>query len=109
MSKAPQQSRGITEEGAGAEIAAPAGIGCKTQISHAAHVANAQKRPEQEHSSNQNGAMKECFEIVPCQKRKYAVRCKRLSRPKKNWRKDRSDDNRRDKICRQFNYVFQGR
>jgi hypothetical protein len=32
-----------------------------------------------------------------------------LSRPKKNWRKDPSDDNRRNKICRQFNYVFQGR
>ena len=53
--------------------------------------------------------MKECFEIVLRQKRKYAVRCKRLSRPKKNWRKDRSDDNRRNKICRQFNYVFQSR
>jgi hypothetical protein len=53
--------------------------------------------------------MKECLEIVPGQKRKYAVRGKRLSRPKKNWRKDRSDDNRRDKVCRQFNYVFHGR
>ena len=53
--------------------------------------------------------MKECLEIVPCQKRKHAVRCKRLRRPKKNWRKDRSDDNRRNKVCSQFNYVFQGR
>ena len=34
------------QEGASAEIAAPTGIGCKTQICHAAHVANAQKGPE---------------------------------------------------------------
>ena len=34
------------QEGASAEIAAPTRIGCKTQISHAAHVANAQKGPE---------------------------------------------------------------
>ena len=53
--------------------------------------------------------MKECLEVVPRQKRKYAVRCKRLSSPKKNWCKDRPDDDRRDKICRQFSYVFQGR
>jgi len=53
--------------------------------------------------------MKEGLEIVPCQKRKYAVRRKRLGRPKKNWRKNRSDDNRRDKVCRQFNYIFHGR
>src|SRR4029077_5903471 len=43
------------------------------------------------------------------QKRKYTVGCERLSGPKKNWRKDRSDDNRRNKVCSQFNYVFQGR
>ncbi len=53
--------------------------------------------------------MKEYFEIVLRQKRKYAVRCERLSRPKKNWRKNRPDDKRGDKICRQFNYVFQVR
>src|SRR5204862_3427005 len=53
--------------------------------------------------------MKECFEIVLRQKRKYAVRCERLSRPKKNWRKNRPHDKRGDKICRQFNYVFQVR
>src|SRR5258705_322678 len=60
-------------------------------------------------TKRQKGAMKECFEIVLCQKRKYAVRCKRLSRPKKYRRKNRSDDDRRNKICRQFNYVFQSR
>jgi len=53
--------------------------------------------------------MKECFEVVPCQKGKYTVRRKRLSRPKKNWREGRSDDNRRSKVCRQFSYVFQAR
>ena len=64
---------------------------------------------QQQHGSDQDGAVKERVEIVFRQKREYAVRCKRLSRPKKNWRKDPSNDNRRNKICRQFNYVFQGR
>jgi len=53
--------------------------------------------------------MKECFEVVPYQKGKYTVRRKRLSRPKKNWREVRSDDNRRSEVCRQFSYVFQAR
>jgi hypothetical protein len=53
--------------------------------------------------------MKECLEIVPCQKRKYAVRCKPLGGPKKNWSEERSDEKRRDKICGQFNSVFQAR
>ena len=66
------------QEGAGAEITAPTRIGCKIQISHAAHVANSQKGPEQECSSDQDGAMKERFEIVLRQKGKQTVRCKRL-------------------------------
>ena len=53
--------------------------------------------------------MKECFEVVPCQKRKYAMRGKRLSKPKENWREEHSDDNRRSKVYRQFSYVFQAR
>lgn len=53
--------------------------------------------------------MKERFEIVPCEKRQYAMPCKPLGGPKKNWRKERSDDNGRNKIRRQFSYVFQDR
>lgn len=46
------EERATTEQGnhrqkdAGADIAAPTRIGRKTQISHATHVANAQKGPE---------------------------------------------------------------
>ncbi len=46
------EQRAATEQGnhrqkdASAEISAPTRIGAKTQISHAAHVANAQKGPE---------------------------------------------------------------
>ena len=66
------------QNNAGAEIAAPARIIGNDQISHATHVANLQKGPEKERCSDEDGAMKERFEIVPCQKRKHAVRCKRL-------------------------------
>ena len=52
-------------------------IGRKTQIGQASHVANAQKRPKQEHGSDQDGAVKERVEIVFGQKREYAMRCKR--------------------------------
>ena len=67
------------QNNARANIAAPAGIGFEAQISHATHVANSQKGPEEERSSDEDGAMKERFEIVLCQKRKQAVGCKRLS------------------------------
>lgn len=42
------------------------------------HMAEAQKWPEQERSRDQDGPMKECFEIVFCQKGKQTVRGKRL-------------------------------
>ena len=66
------------EKNAGAQIAAPTRIGCKGEVSHATHMADAQKGPEQERSSDENGAMKERFEIVLYQKGKQIVRCKRL-------------------------------
>src|SRR5215470_16039952 len=78
-----------------AKIAGPSRIRRKAQVSHASDAAYSQQRPEQKNDCNQKSAMEECFEIVFCQKRKYAMRCKRLSGPKKNWRKDRPDDNRR--------------
>jgi len=53
--------------------------------------------------------MKESFEIILCQKRKHAVPCKRLGGPKKKWGKGCSNDDDRDKIDRQFSYVFQAR
>ena len=71
-------------------------------------MADSQERPQQERGSDQDAAMKECFEIVLRQKGKYTVRCKRLGRPKKNWSKQRSDDHGPDEVGRQFNYVFQG-
>ena len=102
-----QGNRGQND--ASSNIAAPPLIGHKTQVSHAAHVANSQKGPEKERRSDEDGAMKERFEIVPCQKRKHAVPCKRLCRPKEKRSQKRSDNNDRDKIERQFSYVFQGR
>ena len=51
--------------------------------------------------------MKKRFEIVPCQKRKRAVQCKGLRRPKQKWNKERSNDDDREAIERQFSYVFQ--
>ena len=70
----------------------------KAEIGQASHVADAQKRPKQQHGSNQNGAVKEPIEIVLRERRKHAVRCKRLSGPEKNRSKERSDDDDRYKI-----------
>ena len=86
------------EQDSGANIASPMRIGRKTQIGQASHVASAQKRPKQEHGSDQDGAVKKRVEIVFRQKREHAVRCERLSRPEKNRSKQCSDDDDRDKI-----------
>jgi hypothetical protein len=71
-------------------------------------MAEAQKRPEQERSRDQDRPMKERFETVLCQKGKPIVRGKPLSRPKKNWSEQRCYDNDSNKIDGQFSYVFQG-
>src|SRR5438034_1277096 len=47
-------------------IGSPTRIGCKAKVSHATHMANVQKGPEQECSSDQDATMKERFEIVLC-------------------------------------------
>jgi hypothetical protein len=73
-------------------------IGRKTQIGPASDVANAQKRPKQQHGSYKDGAVKERVEIVSCQIREHAMRRKCLSPPKKNRSKKRSDDDNTDKI-----------
>ena len=86
------------EQDSKANIASPMRIGRKAQIGQASHVARAQKRPKQEHGSDQDGAVKERVEIVFRQKREHAVRCERLSRPEKNRSKQCSDDDDRDKI-----------
>ena len=67
------------EQCAGPQIACPMRIGRKAEIGQVSHVADAQKRPKQEHGCDQNGAVKECLEIVFRKKRKNAVCCKRLS------------------------------
>ena len=67
------------EQDSGANIASPMRIGRKAQVGPASHVADTQKRPKQEHGSDQDGAVKERVEIVFRQKREHAVRCKRLS------------------------------
>ena len=67
------------EQDSGANIASPMRIGRKAQIGQASHIAGAQKRPKQEHGSDQDGAVKECVEIVFRQKREHAVRCNCLS------------------------------
>src|SRR6266436_3793845 len=86
------------EQDSGANIASPTRIGRKAQIGQASHIAGAQKRPKQDYGSDQDGAVKERVEIVFHQKRKHAVRCKRLSRPEKNWSEERSAEDDRDKI-----------
>ena len=86
------------EQDSEANIASPMRIGRKAQIGQASHVADAQKRPKQEHGSDQDGAVKERVEIIFRQKREDAVCCKRLSRPEKNWSEKRSADDDRDKI-----------
>ncbi len=73
-------------------------IGRQVQVGQTSHVADTQKRPQQEHGSDQDGAVKERVEIVFRQKRKRAMRCERLSRPEKNWSKECSADDDRDKI-----------
>ena len=60
-------------------MARPMRIGRKAQIGQASHVADTQKRPKQEHGSDQDGAVKERVEIVFRQKREHAVRCQGLS------------------------------
>jgi len=67
------------EQDSEANIARPMRIGRKAQIGQASHVADAQKRPKQEHGSDQDGAMKKRVEIIFRQKREHAVRCKLLS------------------------------
>ena len=86
------------EQDSGANIASPMRIGRKAQIGQASHIAGAQKRPKQEHGSDQDGAVKERVEIIFRQKREHAVRCEGLSRPEKNWSEERSSDDDRDKI-----------
>ena len=86
------------EQDSGANITSPMRIGRKAQIGQASHVASAQKRPKQEHGSDQDGAVKKRVEIVFRQKREHAVRRKRLSRPEKNRSKQCSDDYDGDKI-----------
>ena len=67
------------EQNSGANIARPMRIGRKAQIGQASHVADAQKRPKQEHGSDQDGAVKERVEVIFRQKREHAVCCKGLS------------------------------
>ena len=66
------------EQDSRANIASPIRVGRKTQIAQASHVADVQKRPKQEHCSDQDSAVKEGVEIVFRQKREHAMRCKRL-------------------------------
>ena len=63
------------EQDSEANIARPLRIGRKAHIGQASHVAEAQKRPKQEHGSDQDGAVKERVEIVFRQKREHGVRC----------------------------------
>ena len=63
------------EQHSGPHIARPMRIGRKAQIGQASHVAEAQKRPKQQHGSDQDGAVKERIEIIFRQKREHAVRC----------------------------------
>ena len=86
------------EQDSGANIASPMRIWRKAQIGQGSDVADAEKRPKQEHGGDQDGAMKERVEIVFRQKREYATRCERLRRPEKNWSKQCPPEDDRDKI-----------
>ena len=59
-----KEQRNHREQDSGADIASPMRIGRKAQIGQASHIAGAQKRPKQEHGSDQDAAVKECVEIV---------------------------------------------
>ena len=54
-------------------------IGRKVHIGQASHVADAQKRPKQEHGSDQDGAVKKSVEVEFRQKREHIVSSKRLN------------------------------
>ena len=73
-------------------------IAREAQVGKASNIAHAQKWPKQEHGNDQDCAVKESVEIVFRQKREHTVRCKRLSRPEKNWSEQCSADDDRDKI-----------
>ena len=72
--RATTQQGNHRQEGASAEIAYPTRIGQKAQITQSSSVTEAQKRPKQERSRDEDGAMKKRLEIVLRQKRKHAVR-----------------------------------
>ena len=72
------------EQDSGDNITSPMRIRRKAQIGQGSDVANAQKRPKQEHGGYQDGPVKERVEIVFREKREHAVRYERLSRPEKN-------------------------
>jgi hypothetical protein len=50
--------------------------------------------------------MKERFEIVPCENKTRRA-LQGLRGPKQKWSKERSNNDDRDEIERQFSYVFQ--
>ena len=52
------------EQDSAANIASPMRIGRKAQIGHGSDVADAEKRPKQEHGGYQDGPVKERVEIV---------------------------------------------
>src|SRR5262245_27057928 len=95
------KEQGNDREGdSGTNMTCPTGIVHKAQIGQPSNVAEAQQRPKQEHGSNQDCSVKKRVEIVFRQKRKNAMRSKRLSRPEQNWSKQCSGNDDRDKIGR---------
>ena len=83
------------------EIARPLRIWRKIEIVHPSHFCEAKERPEHCRRRDQQRAMKECFEAELCERWKLPLR-----QPKKRWRQQRTDQNRRDEISRQSGYVF---
>ena len=86
------------EQDSGANIASPIRIRRKVQIGQASDVADAQKWPKQDDSSDKDCAVKVRVEIVFRQEWEHAMRCERLSRPEKNRSNECSANDDRDKI-----------
>ena len=94
------------EQSAGAQAAHPMRIAHKSQITQPSHMADAQQRPKQDHSSNQDCTMKKRVEIVFRQERKRTVRGKPMCCPEQYWSEEGPKNDGCDKIGRQSSCVF---
>src|SRR5207302_8143948 len=80
----------------------------KLQVTQIAKPKRANQRPQQNQSGEEQPTMKKRFEFVAREKSKLAVSRDPLRAPKKPWRKQRADQNRREQVNQQSDCIFQG-